>query len=177
MLSVVVVGLFAVPSTSVAAPQPPRPTQDSVTASGVTTGCGGDNQVVINAQSGPSGENPTGEVRCGDLFGGPVTCLSVTDNVALLLTGSAFFGPVAVRVTDNGTSDVLEAFPTSFAQGGGCPTPLSSYAPFSFTGDLVVVDAPPSPTSKDQCTNGGYVRYGFKNQGQCVAFVQRGPTP
>jgi hypothetical protein len=39
----------------------------------------------------------------------------------------------------------------------------------------VVVDSPPPPTSKDQCKNGGYKQYGFKNQGQCVAFVERGP--
>ena len=32
------------------------------------------------------------------------------------------------------------------------------------------------PTDKDQCKNGGWRNYpGFKNQGQCIAFVQRGP--
>jgi hypothetical protein len=174
-LTVLAVGLLALPSASVAAPQPPRPTQDSVRGSGVALFCGSDGQVVINAQSGPSGENPTGEMRCGELFGGPVTCLSVTGNVALLITGSRLFGPVAVRVTDNGTSDRLEAAPV--APGHGCPTPVPFYSNFPFTGDLVVVDAPPSPTSKDQCKNGGYAQYGFTNHGQCVAFVQRGPDP
>src|SRR5215210_4785289 len=175
LLGIFGVGLLVMPSLSVAAPQPPRPVQDSVTGSGIATNCGGDGRVDINAQSGPSGENPTGQVTCGTLFGGPVTCLSVSGNVALLLTGSTSFGAVAVRVTDNGTSDRLEAFPTSFAPGGGCPTPLASYADFPFTGDLVVVDAPPSPTSKDECKNGGWARFGFKNPGQCVAFLQRGP--
>jgi hypothetical protein len=33
------------------------------------------------------------------------------------------------------------------------------------------------PTSKAQCKNGGFARFGFKNQGQCVAFVQRGSKP
>jgi hypothetical protein len=33
------------------------------------------------------------------------------------------------------------------------------------------------PTSRDQCKNGGYRAFNFKNQGQCVAFVQRGPGP
>lgn len=32
-----------------------------------------------------------------------------------------------------------------------------------------------SPTTKQQCKNGGYRAFGFKNQGQCVAFVERGP--
>jgi hypothetical protein len=44
-------------------------------------------------------------------------------------------------------------------------------------GDIVVVDAPPLPTSKEQCKQGGYAAFGFTNQGQCVAFVQRGPKP
>jgi len=29
-----------------------------------------------------------------------------------------------------------------------------------------------SPANKSQCKNGGHVRFGFKNQGRCVAFVQ-----
>lgn len=33
------------------------------------------------------------------------------------------------------------------------------------------------PTSKDQCKNGGYAAYGYPNQGQCVAYVERGPHP
>ncbi|MBV9809867.1 MAG: HD-GYP domain-containing protein [Solirubrobacterales bacterium] len=31
------------------------------------------------------------------------------------------------------------------------------------------------PSTKDQCKNGGYVQYGFANQGQCVASVEPGP--
>ena len=34
---------------------------------------------------------------------------------------------------------------------------------------------PEVPTSKEQCKKGGYEAFDFKNQGQCVAFVQRGP--
>jgi hypothetical protein len=37
---------------------------------------------------------------------------------------------------------------------------------------------PPPPTSKEQCKNAGWKDFpDFKNQGQCVAFVQRGPGP
>ncbi len=41
----------------------------------------------------------------------------------------------------------------------------------------MITDAPPLPTSKTQCTNGGWTTFGetFKNQGQCVSFVERGP--
>ena len=36
--------------------------------------------------------------------------------------------------------------------------------------------APPPPTDKDQCKNGGWKNFGtrFKNQGQCVRFVNTG---
>ena len=34
------------------------------------------------------------------------------------------------------------------------------------------------PTSKAQCKNDGWQQFGFKNQGQCIAFVEHGPpTP
>lgn len=32
-------------------------------------------------------------------------------------------------------------------------------------------------TSKEQCKNGGYKAFGFKNQGQCIRFVNTGKTP
>ena len=41
----------------------------------------------------------------------------------------------------------------------------------------VTVTCEPKPTSIEQCMNGGYVGFSFKNQGECVAFVQRGPGP
>jgi putative nucleotidyltransferase with HDIG domain len=31
----------------------------------------------------------------------------------------------------------------------------------------------PEPTTKDDCKNGGYKRYGYANQGQCVSYVER----
>jgi putative nucleotidyltransferase with HDIG domain len=31
----------------------------------------------------------------------------------------------------------------------------------------------PGPVSKDQCKNDGYLQWGFPNQGQCVAYVER----
>jgi hypothetical protein len=35
----------------------------------------------------------------------------------------------------------------------------------------------PLPTNKAQCKNGGYARFGFKNQGRCVAFVHPARRP
>jgi hypothetical protein len=143
---------------------------DSVIGSGTSgiPGCNG--PVEVDARSGPNGENPTGQVDCGTLFSGPVTCLSVNGNVALLIVQSSVYGAVGVRITDLPSGDRLEAFP-----GPGCPTPLTFYLDMQFTGDLVVVDGRALPTSKDQCKNGGWQSYGvFKNQGDCVSFVATG---
>ena len=30
------------------------------------------------------------------------------------------------------------------------------------------------PTTKQECMNGGWAAYGFKNQGQCIRFVKTG---
>jgi hypothetical protein len=93
-----------------------------------------------------------------------------------------------VRIVDGGgpasAQDSVEWAQTSEPSGGNPtpgPTDCSSY-PASFTpfselwvndsGNIVVVDAPALPNSKDQCKNGGWKRYGvFKNQGDCVSFV------
>jgi hypothetical protein len=74
----------------------------------------------------------------------------------------------------------LDAPPTE------CPGPNGPFPeglpvqdpPAPIFGDIVVVDAQPSPTSKAQCKNGGWRNFaGFTNQGQCVAFVERHPQP
>jgi hypothetical protein len=39
----------------------------------------------------------------------------------------------------------------------------------------ITVNCEPKPTSVEQCKNGGYLAFNFTNQGECVAFVQRGP--
>jgi hypothetical protein len=41
---------------------------------------------------------------------------------------------------------------------------------------MVTVVGDAVPTSKAECKNGGYKGFGFKSQGQCVAFVQRERT-
>jgi hypothetical protein len=83
-------------------------------------------------------------------------------------------------VTDGGPGgpDVIDAFPTPGRLPGDCSPLSGGIVGDVLTGDIVVVDAPPLPTSKDQCKKGGWHTYGiFKNQGQCVAFVERGPKP
>ena len=43
---------------------------------------------------------------------------------------------------------------------------------------IAVAQQPRAPFSKEQCKRGGWRTFPqFRNQGQCVAFVQRGPKP
>lgn len=59
---------------------------------------------------------------------------------------------------------------------------------FAARGDLILLGTvqiggctpppPPSPTSKKQCRDDGWSSFAtFKNQGQCIAFVDRGSRP
>jgi hypothetical protein len=175
MLLVLVAGLAA---TFPPASSAQVPAQDSVSLTG-TAVAGGFVVTTLTATSGPSGENPSGQVQFTVLgsiqVGGPVTCLAVSGNTATLNIQDPGFGIVTVQVTDN-QPDTFDAAPI-----GRAPTDCSPLAPTGLGGsvsggDIVVVDAPPLPTSKDQCKQGGWQAFGvFKNQGDCVSFVARGP--
>jgi hypothetical protein len=160
--------------------QAQAPAGDSVTGSGTAAFFGA---FTIDAHSGPSGENPSGQASFDTeevLIDGPVSCLRVSGNVARFNVSlgriTAFF-----EVTDNAGLGIPDTIAASIALGE--PTncaPLTSPARTGavLSGDIVVVDAPPLPTSKDQCKDGGWRAFTtFRNQGQCVAFVERGPKP
>ncbi len=129
----------------------------------------------LNATSGPSGENPTGRVDFGEGFlhsSGPVTCLAVSGDRAILnfLTETGIFSGsiLTVQIVDNHPDafnpNPLFRDPTDCSPLDEPPRPLRS-------GDITVTDAQPLPTSTDQCKNGGWQQFGFKNQGRCVVFV------
>jgi hypothetical protein len=175
---------FAVATTMVlaallapgAAAQVPR--QDSVIGSGVAQ-AGVPFDFTIDARSGPSDENPTGQASFRSssdgsvFFEGPVICLSVQGNVATVNLATPQFSTVTMEITDSPSGDLIRAIPTPM----GSPCALTGSAvDFAVTsGDVVVVDAPPLPTSKDQCKKGGWQTFGvFKNQGDCVSFVAKG---
>ena len=178
---------LVIPGMCVAAPSAP-PAQDSVSGHVVAFVDAFNPPIVwdVAVTSGPSGENPTGSVLARvagpppigfDAFRGDAICLHVEGNVALVVINDTLHPtPVALRFTDNGAADFIE---TGEAHTTSCSTPEAAYSlpEVVMDGDLVVVDAQPGPTSKDQCKNGGFTSFGFKNQGQCVAFVQRGSSP
>jgi hypothetical protein len=142
----------------------------------------------VDAHSGPSGENATGTATFGarqTFFGGPVTCLNVTGNRAVIGGESTFSAPQGYLflVVDNSATGAPDLFGILFPPPAEaptiCPSNLDVPLQAAASGDLVVHDAQPLPTSKDQCKNGDWRNYGvFKNQGDCVSFVAtKGKNP
>jgi hypothetical protein len=140
--------------------------------------------IVIDAHSGASGENPSGTFTVVftagglTLFDGQVTCLDVTGERAIIGFDDAAAGHLTIEVMDNSATGSRDSLTDPQSAVGcsaasGTPTPLAS-------GDLVVHDALPL-TSKDQCKDGGWRDFTddeghpFDNQGHCIAFVQHGP--
>jgi hypothetical protein len=188
-----IVGLGVLLGMFVPAAHGQLPSGDSVVGQGRTIPFGDMSLVEtfdVEARSGPSGENPSGsvtlEIGFEGLppffhFEGPVRCLSVSGNDALVgfelhPPFGAFPGAV-IEIEDNGPPG---SDPPDFFWARPVADP-SSCAPSDLTlppvaeGDVRVIDVPSAPTSKAECEKGGYELFGFKNQGQCVAFVQRGP--
>jgi hypothetical protein len=151
---------------------------------------------ILDARSGPSGENPTGTFLAhfggglGLNFEGRVTCLAVNGNRAVIgvegfrlgafpepfggLIVATDGGPAVTQPPWRDTFD-FEAFAPPGPTNCSLTPPVLSFR--NWVANLTVIDATPSPTSKEQCKHGGWAQFGFKNQGQCVAFVQRGPKP
>lgn len=162
-------------------------TQDSVVGAGVYLG---DKPVTINASSGSAGENATGQVTYVDNPGDPVetfavVCLHVAGNVGWVLAdtrSSPNFEPDYMWwiIEDNGaTGDRITERLVPTADCANPPDPTSDGHSFFAldAGDLVVLDDaevnPPGVPTRAQCQNGGYASFGFKNQGQCIAFANR----
>jgi len=186
VLGLALMGLVFAPSASAAGQL------DTATATG-----SGSNyfNVNINAQSGTSGQNPSGTVSFNAFhafnLSGSVTCLSVTGSdrgggtsgspttavLNLLNTASDFPNTVfTVELVDNGGNgaDIMSTVPTGRGPTD-CSLPFSGETDTLTNGRAVVFDAPPLPTSKEQCKNGGWRNFPqFKNQGDCVSFVATG---
>jgi hypothetical protein len=180
--------LFAVFVTVVALGVPARaaatapvPPQDFVVGGGEV---GMFHEIAIDARSDPLGGNPSGtvsfvvEVSLGGpvirlRFEGPVTCLAVEGNRAVIVFPT-FVAPIKVVVVDNGsTGSPADEFGAILFATTDCSDDTGvSVSPLSL-GDIVVRDLP----TKDQCEHGGWRDYTdaagqpFKNQGQCIAFA------
>jgi hypothetical protein len=176
-----VAGAFLLVPVGAASAQ--APIGDSITGSGTTGNFFGRFQ--IDVRSGPSGQNPTGQAsfRSGVIgpIDGPATCLAVSGNVGVVNLQTPQFGVVSFEIVDNagsGQPDTIEGRATGLNEGRSptdCSPLPNGLSEIVVEGDVAVVDAPPLPTAKDQCKNGGWRTYGiFKNQGDCVSFVATG---
>jgi hypothetical protein len=163
---------------------------DTVTATGTASRFY--SNIDINAQSSPTGQNPSGTVSFtfanAIVFSGPVTSLSVTGadsgggtptspTVAVIGVQTAQFGPEMIRLVDNGGNG-LDSICMWLPPNPVCTVNISGEF-LDVTGQLtsgraVVFDAPVVPTSKAQCQHGGWRNFAqFKNRRQCVAFVAK----
>ena len=143
-LSVMVSVFAALAMPALAAGQ--APVEDSVVGSGVGNVPQFPVSFDIDAHSGPLGENPTGTVRFVSLslpelrIEGPVTCLRVSRNRAVIGTNTATFGtPVFIDVTD-GTPDLIGLFFPVAPLAAPCPAPGIQPSPSPILSGNVVVD-------------------------------------
>jgi hypothetical protein len=157
-----------------------QPGQDSVTGTfGVALG--GDVPVAFasDVHSGPAGEDPGGTFVSVADGPSPVTwsvdCLYVTGSTAVVgIARDDGFGSAFLRIEDAPVDMFSYVLVSVRPTVDACRRPdLSFSVPLPLvSGDIVVVDAPPGPTSKEQCKNAGWRNFGaFKNQGHCVSYV------
>jgi hypothetical protein len=177
LVAVAVVALsFATPAAAQV------PAGDSVTGSGTARFITPDLAPLtvpfsIDVRSGPSGENPVGSMQLLILFDDP-TCLAirpgggqVADEAAINMRNTLIGNRVLVRITGGTSGPRVIGLLSS-----GSPTDCSFVPPVSaaevIEGGISIVDAPPLPTSKEQCKKDGWRVFGiFRNQGQCLASV------
>jgi hypothetical protein len=109
----------------------------------------------------------------------PVQCLNVQGNAATIGFERGPSLAFLLRVQDLGEGEDRLGV-TSHPHPPVCPAPEPFIANLGIiSGDIVVHDARPTPTSTAQCKAGGWRNpvddegQPFKNQGQCVSFVVR----
>lgn len=118
----------------------------------------------------------------------PITCLEVR---RVTFFGGSFLqatmnfpalGQTTMQISDGGVPDMPDDVVVSQIASPRAATECSLLS-FSDTnvrgrvtsGDVVFVDVPPPPVSKDQSKDGGWQNFGsfLSSQGECVAFVER----
>jgi hypothetical protein len=196
LVAVVSGGIVQVSGSAIAAPGPAY--GDSVTGTGTVvlevtlpdfTGTF-ISSFDLDAHSGPSGEDPFGTVSFPEvgIVDSPITCLEVR---RVTFFGGSFLqatmnfpdlGQVTMQISDGGVPDMPDDVVVSQIAS---PRAATDCSPLSFgdanvrgrvtSGDVVFVDVPPPPVSKDQCKDGGWQNFGsfFRSQGDCIAFVER----
>jgi hypothetical protein len=133
----------------------------------------------LEARSGSSGEDPSGRFALSFPSGGrnegPVVCLRVSGATAVFAVDFALGSTDGVFEVVDGSPDTLVVQIVGQVGPASCSGPVDGVLTTVVSGDVVVTDAPPLPTSTDQCKKGGWRTFGvFANQGDCVSFVVTG---
>jgi hypothetical protein len=99
----------------------------------------------------------------GGASASPFTCPSIPADMNTLSAGSNIRA-FALNVGDTSASDTgLDGYLDNVVVDTDADTTIYDFEPL-----------PPVASSKNDCKNGGYQTYGFKNQGQCIRFVEIG---
>ena len=159
--------------------------EDSVTGSGRTQD-GLLSLINVDVRSDPDGANPHGQIsfQAFDIvLAGPIKCLDVDRNTAVIGFTDEMFGDFIAVAIDNrpagSTAEPADEFLAARAPtvpidcAAQLPSPLAG-GPLA-EGDVAVTDALARPASKDQCKHDGWRRFpGFRNQGDCVSSLPAG---
>jgi hypothetical protein len=125
-----------------------------------------------------SGNFPTTPGALQSTYGGGASdaYLTTLNPAGSALVYSTYLGGSASEPGDPGLAvDASgQVFATGDTDSSDFPTTPSAYRT-TLSGGLdawaLRLSALTVPTSKEQCKNGGWRRFGFKNQGQCLASV------
>jgi hypothetical protein len=96
-------------------------------------------------------------------------------NPASDLTLNAYDG--SGNLVDSASSSTKNAWVTLSVVGDIQRIGIASDQGNTFIDNLTITSAPAAasdPTDAHQCKGGGWLGFGFKNQGQCVRFVETG---
>jgi YVTN family beta-propeller protein len=112
--------------------------------------------------------------------------VSVIDTTTNTVVATTVLASLAVATTPDGT----RVYATNAGNGFNIPKGASvidtatngvvTNIPIPVTGfpiAIAITPAPQAPKSKEECKQGGYLKFGppagpFKNQGQCVSYVE-----
>jgi hypothetical protein len=83
---------------------------------------------------------------------------------------------VIAEVFPNGGYDVLAVYQHAdpYVQQIPANRPRGTTLTVSVEGTVLATATICAPSTKDGCKDGGWVAFGFKNQGECVALIERG---
>jgi DNA-binding beta-propeller fold protein YncE len=148
-------------------------------------------QMAVNTGAGPFGLaiTPDGKsIYVANEFVSAVSQYSVGAGGALSVKSPATVptgvSPIAVAVAPDGQSayvtsgndNAVYQYDIDPESGVLAPKSPASVAAGTLPSGIAVTPLPRMPTSNEQCKNGGWRNFPqFKNQGQCIAFVNHGP--